>query len=118
REGLLLGWEVGFVVGLVYNLQGLVWLGRRNGDFAASARLIGATDALPSAVQPLPGIVTAARDADVAAVRAALGEEAFTAAWKVGNTRPLEETIAEAAALADELMHTRNRSLPSTISLP
>ena len=37
-----------------------------------------------------------ASDAHVAAVRAKLGHEAFTAAWNAGQSRPLMETIVEA----------------------
>jgi predicted ATPase/DNA-binding XRE family transcriptional regulator len=103
HEGLVLGWEVGFAVGVAYNLQGLVWLGSRHGDFARSARFVGAMDAVGGTVQQLQGIASAAHKTDVAMARAVLGEEAFAAAWEAGRTLPLEETIAEAVALADEL---------------
>ena len=38
---------------------------------------------------------------DVAAVRAALGEGAFTAAWKAGTMLPLDEAIADASTVAE-----------------
>jgi tetratricopeptide (TPR) repeat protein len=103
REGLILGWEVGFAVGVAYNLQGFVWLGSRSGDFVRAARFVGAMDAMGGTVQQLPGITSAAHEADVAMARAILGEKAFAAAWEAGRTLSLEETIAEAVELADEL---------------
>jgi hypothetical protein len=99
REGVVLGREVGFVAGMVYNLQGLVWLSNRHGTFARSARFLGAMEALGGTVQFLPGTVSAAREADIVAARSALGDVAFTAARNVGRTRPLDETIAEASSL-------------------
>ena len=40
---------------------------------------------------------------NVAAVRAALGETSFAAAWAVGRSLRLDEAIAEALALTKEL---------------
>jgi predicted ATPase/DNA-binding XRE family transcriptional regulator len=108
REGLLLGWDVGFAVGMAYNLQGFVRLGSRQGDFTRSTRFVGAMDAVGCTVQQFPGIAAAAHEADVAMARAVLGEEAFAAALEAGRTLPLEETIAEAVALADELYDMRS----------
>jgi predicted ATPase/transcriptional regulator with XRE-family HTH domain len=108
REGLILGWEVGFAVGVAYNLRGLIWLASRNGDFSRSARFIGVMDAVGGTVQQLRGIASAAHETDVAMARAVLGAKAYAAAWEAGRTLPLEETIAEAVALADELHDMRS----------
>ena len=105
REGLVLGWEGDFAVGMTYNLHGLVWLGSQSGHFVPVVRLIGALDALAGKVQSLPGLVTATREEDITRMREALGEEAFTATWEAGRTLPLQEAIAEAVALADELLN-------------
>jgi predicted ATPase/transcriptional regulator with XRE-family HTH domain len=98
REGLVLGREVGFVAGMVYNLQGLVWLSNRHGAFARSARFLGAMEALGGTVQLLPGTVSAAREADIVAARNALGDAGFAAARDVGRTLPLAQIVAEATA--------------------
>ncbi|MGH2615503.1 MAG: response regulator transcription factor, partial [Thermomicrobiales bacterium] len=52
---------------------------------------------------PLPGMAPPGYTERVAAIRAALGETAFTAAWTAGRALPLDEVLAEAtAALAAE----------------
>ena len=67
-------------------------------------RLVGALDAFAGQAQYLPGLVTATREDDIARMREALGEEAFTTAREAGRALPLQEAITEAVALADELM--------------
>jgi predicted ATPase/DNA-binding XRE family transcriptional regulator len=104
REGLVLGWEGDFAVGMAYNLHGLIWLGSRCGNFLPVARLVGALDALAGHSQRLPGLVSATREDDIASMREVLGEEAFTTARDAGRALPLQEAITEAVALADELM--------------
>jgi tetratricopeptide (TPR) repeat protein len=104
RNGLVLGWEGDFVVGMAYNLLGLAALGIRRGQFARVAPFIGALDAMGVKVQTLPGTMTTSYEAGVVATRAALGEEAFDRAREAGRDLPLEEVIAEAVALADELV--------------
>jgi hypothetical protein len=103
REGLVLGWEGDFAVGITYNLHGLIWLGNRCGKFAPAVRLVGALDDFAGQVQTLPGLVTATREDDITRLREALGEEAFTTARDVGRALPLREAITEAVVLADEL---------------
>jgi hypothetical protein len=62
---------------------------------------LGAAQVLREAIGiPLPPVERAEHERRVAAVRAALGEETFTAAWAVGRTLPLEQAIAEALAEA------------------
>jgi hypothetical protein len=96
-EGLILGWEAGYPVGIVLNLKGLVWVGSRREEFILTARFLGALDSLEGRVlQRMPGLVSAAHEANIARVRAALGEDAFVAEWETGRARPLEEVIAEA----------------------
>jgi hypothetical protein len=92
------------VVGMTYNLHGLIWLGSRRGNLATVVRLVGALEALAGQAQYLPGLVTATREDDIARMREALGEEAFTTAREAGRALPLQEAITEAVALADELM--------------
>jgi tetratricopeptide (TPR) repeat protein len=45
----------------------------------------------------------AERDEATAGLRATIGQAAFAAAWEAGEAMPLEEAVAEALALADEL---------------
>ena len=60
------------------------------------------------ALHVLPGAVAAAYEADVATVRAALGEEAFATAREAGRALPLEEAVAEAHRLAEEWMSVQH----------
>jgi hypothetical protein len=67
-----------------------------------AARLFGAAEALREAIgTPLPPADRAEHDRSVAAVRTALGEEAFAAAWAEGRALTLEHAVA--FALADDV---------------
>ena len=59
-------------------------------------------------LQPLE---RAAAQGDTAAVRAALGEDAFAAAREAGRALPPEEAVAEALAVADEVAAEPNGPL-------
>src|SRR5436853_427788 len=62
---------------------------------ARAARLMGAAEALHEALHiPVPYCSRADHDRAVAAARAALGEEAFAAAWAEGRAMTLEQAIA------------------------
>ena len=66
-----------------------------------AARLFGAAEGLREVMgAPLPPADRAGRDRSVAAVRSALGEEAFAAAWAEGRAMSLEAAVA--FALAEE----------------
>jgi predicted ATPase/transcriptional regulator with XRE-family HTH domain len=66
-----------------------------------AARLLGAEEALREALgyQVWP-TMRADHERTSAAAHAALGEEAFAAAWAAGHALPLEQAIAEALSLA------------------
>jgi predicted ATPase/transcriptional regulator with XRE-family HTH domain len=104
REGLVLGCEIGFVVGIALNLRGLIRLGVRHGEFSRGARLIGALDAYRGTVRQVPGIVASGHEADVATAHAALGDDAFIAARAAGRALSLESVVTEATALVDAFM--------------
>jgi predicted ATPase/DNA-binding CsgD family transcriptional regulator len=78
------------------DLAGIAYV---RGEPRRAARLFGASEALceparlPYALLPLMRRV---REDDVAAVRAALGDEAFTAEWAAGQALPVELAIFEA----------------------
>jgi len=73
------------------------------GETERAARLLGAAAALRTSI----GVSRSRRVAadhvrTVAAVREALGEEAFAAAWAVGSAMGLEEAVACAIVDADQ----------------
>jgi len=48
----------------------------------------------------------------VAAVRAALGEAAFAAAWATGRSTPLVEAVVEARVVTDDLTGEPSARVP------
>jgi hypothetical protein len=71
----------------------------RKGLAQRAARLAAATETLCVHMDaPLPRSERALNDRTVAAARAMLGDDAFTAAWAVGQALPLEQVVAEALA--------------------
>jgi hypothetical protein len=90
----------------------------RQGDLERTARLLGATEALrhaldaplspeeqrlPSSIwratatdAPLSSEEQRAREEQLASLLAALGDAAFTAAWKAGQALTWEQAVAEA----------------------
>jgi predicted ATPase/DNA-binding CsgD family transcriptional regulator len=83
------------------NLQGIGVTLAAQGRLAEAARLWGAAEALCAALEaPLPpderAFVARAR----AAVRAELGEEAFTVAWAEGQVMTLEQALAAVGHIA------------------
>jgi predicted ATPase/Tfp pilus assembly protein PilF/DNA-binding XRE family transcriptional regulator len=96
-ESLLLGRDIGARHLVAASLESLGWVAAARGQAEQAARLAGATVALREILGvPLPPAFRAGHDRAVQAMRAALGEEAFAAAWAEGRTLPLEAAIAAA----------------------
>jgi predicted ATPase len=82
-------------------LQGLGSLLVRADEFERAATLLGAASTLKSNEEPGSGEgspESASLAADRDAIRSALGEEAFTAAWEAGRALSLEAAVQAAAA--------------------
>jgi non-specific serine/threonine protein kinase len=98
-ESLQAGWELGDKVLAMSALECLAWLAHSQGQSERAARLYGAADVLRAAfgytLSPSDQNKHAAR---TAAVRAALGEEGFAAAWEKGRAMSLEQMVAYALA--------------------
>jgi predicted ATPase/DNA-binding XRE family transcriptional regulator len=105
REGLIQGWDGDYPLGIAWNLIGLMRLASRHGRLDSAARLVGGVDALSGLIQALPPAAVAAYEAEMEQVQVVLGPEAFSAAREVGRGLPLEEVIAEAVALAENLVN-------------
>jgi predicted ATPase/class 3 adenylate cyclase len=76
-------------------LEGLGAIAVARGRPERAARLLGAAEALREAISaPLPPAEHAEHDRSVAAVRTALGEEAFAAACAAGQAMSLEDAVA------------------------
>ena len=82
-------------------LQGLARLGLARGDAGAAARLYGAAHRRREEIgAPIEPVDRPAHDARIAAVRAALGDDAaFDLAWRRGRSMDLGDALVEAALL-------------------
>jgi non-specific serine/threonine protein kinase len=86
--------------GLRWNLHSLSFLAREDGEAARAVRLLGVAARLSEQLGAMLGAERQARyDKHVAALRAQLGEAAFTAGWAEGYALELESAIGEALGL-------------------
>ncbi len=97
REGLRRAWAIGERRYFAGALAGLARAVAARGDPEWGARLYGAVDAVLEATGAnLPVTALPSFEPARAAVRAALGEARFAAAWAAGHALPLSEVLAEA----------------------
>jgi tetratricopeptide (TPR) repeat protein len=97
REGLILCQESADRCGVGWLVQVLAGASAAEGMFERAARLMGMADGtLESTGGSLPPLWRDIADRAAAACRAALGEEAFAAAWAEGRAMTLEQAIAYA----------------------
>jgi predicted ATPase/Tfp pilus assembly protein PilF len=94
-ESLALWRELGEDRYIAECLEGLAEVARAEGCPERAARLVGAARALRDAVgYPHAPANQLDDDRNIATIRAALGEEAFAAAWAAGRAMNLEEAVA------------------------
>jgi non-specific serine/threonine protein kinase len=94
-DGLRLFADIGDRRGIAYALVGMAGLAVAEGDMRHAAHLFGASDTLLSAGGPfLELALRTEHDRDLAAARAALGEDLFTTLWTAGRDLSLQQTIA------------------------
>jgi hypothetical protein len=97
RESLALLHDVGSSLGTAGCLEGLALLGIARREHAAATRLLGAASSLRgSLLAPSTALDHAALKRGSADARAALGDEAFDAAWAEGRAMTLEQAVAYA----------------------
>jgi hypothetical protein len=95
EEALLLSRDIGTRELVAAGLECLAWVAAARGQSRRAARGCGAAEALREVLgAPLPPDERADHDQAVHAMRTALGEEAFAAAWSAGRALPLEQAIA------------------------
>jgi tetratricopeptide (TPR) repeat protein len=97
KESLELARRIGFTFEAGIRLEGIARVAAIRGRPERAARLLGASAALREEMgTPLTLIARVDHEHAVNAARAALGEDAFSAAWAVGRAMNLEEVIADA----------------------
>jgi len=94
-EGLTLGRAMGDKETMASCLEGCAHVAVAQGQPGRATHLLGAADALRAATGvPFPPTDQAGYDRTVIAARAALGDDAFAAAWAAGATLSLEQAVA------------------------
>jgi predicted ATPase/DNA-binding XRE family transcriptional regulator len=96
RESLALLGVAGYKPHLIRNLEGLALVAAMQGQPEHAAQLFAAAASARDAIgAPLPPSERVAHERSVAAVCAALGADAFEAAWTAGGAPGLTATVAE-----------------------
>src|SRR6266545_3144848 len=99
REALRRLAELEFRDVIGYCFEGLAAVLAFTGEAGPAARLLGAAEALRESVGvDLAPTERATHETTAAAVREALGEKRFSAAWRLGRDLPLDEAITYALA--------------------
>jgi hypothetical protein len=94
KESLTIHRELGNRRGIIRSLEEMAEVAATRGEPERAACLFGVTEGLRESLGArLPPTERAKQDRCVAAVRGALGEEAFAAAWAEGRAMPLEEAV-------------------------
>jgi predicted ATPase/DNA-binding XRE family transcriptional regulator len=94
HEDLVLNHQHGNRSGVCKDLEYLAWVARAGGDPARAARLLGAFQALRDELNWVPSPTQRAEyDAEVRAVREALGADELQAAWTAGRVMTTDQAI-------------------------
>jgi hypothetical protein len=96
RQSLTIYRDTGVPIGSMAGLEGMALALGAQGQMAQAARLLGAAGAARERFSmPLPPPDRAVYDQSLAAIRGALGEEAWAAAWEAGRATALAAAIAQ-----------------------
>ncbi|HZS92322.1 MAG TPA: tetratricopeptide repeat protein [Chloroflexota bacterium] len=111
-------WALGSRWYMAYGLEGLAGVAAAQGQPQRAARLFAVAQALRDTIRvPVPPFERVRYEQTLLSVQAALGEETFTALWTVGQTLPLDQTIADILApLEPATAHARATAGPSRAS--
>ncbi len=102
EESLAIKQDLGDKLGIAECLAVLAEVASSRGQMEQAARLFGAAEALREILgAPRPRSQRAGVERHVTGVRAALGQEAFAAAWAAGRAMTLSEAVADALASPD-----------------
>jgi len=94
EESLAIYRQVGNQGGIAYSLEGMAAVAHGQSRASRAAQLLGATSALRASTDRLlPPAEQGKIDEQVAAVRGALGEAAFVAAWDAGRVMTCEQAV-------------------------
>jgi predicted ATPase/class 3 adenylate cyclase len=104
QEALALAQEIANPIAVALALSALAGVAAKRRQPANAARMLGAASALMEAIGASMTTEDEARVAEtVSTAREFLGEVAFAAAWEEGRAQPLDQAVAEALPLGNEL---------------
>jgi DNA-binding CsgD family transcriptional regulator len=104
QESLVLRQEAGEKEGIAAALEGLARVAAVQGQARSAAQLYATAEALRTAMgTPLPPGERASHEHAVATVRADLDETAFARTWAEGRAMPLEQAIAAAVQVREQV---------------
>jgi predicted ATPase/class 3 adenylate cyclase len=105
QEALTLAQQVGNPLVVAFALSSLAGMAARQGQPVRAARMWGAASALRDSIGTRLPLEEEERFAQaLGAVRDLLGEDAFAAAWEEGRAQPLDQVVAEALTVGNELI--------------
>ena len=108
HEALNLTYEQQNLARLTETVSSIATLAARSHRLEAAARLFGTLSALRQEISaPLPPYDLGRHEREVSALRSQLSDTAFRIAWAGGQTMPLEDAVAEARALTEEIASTQ-----------
>jgi predicted ATPase/DNA-binding CsgD family transcriptional regulator len=112
REGLRLAHRLGVRESIFGSLAGIGGLAVERREFEPAARLLGTTAALIDRLgPPLQPAAQTQFDHDVAAVRSALSEDAFSQAWSCDRSLTLDMAVAQVLDEADAVLSSPSHGL-------
>ena len=104
KQSLAVRWELGYRFEIAQSLEDFACLAARQGEFYRAARLLGAAEALCEQLRmAAPVAIAEEYHHTTAAARSAVGDEAFAEAFAAGRTLDMEQAIAYALEVTEEL---------------
>ncbi len=113
KQSLHLAWEIGNHIALTTGLEALAWLCVQAGQPEHGALLLGAAHELRETLQtPLAPVYQATYSRDLAALKTAIGQDAFAECWAEGRALLLPQVMAIAVAqvhISETSSHPREK---------
>lgn len=95
RDGLVMGWEGDYPLGIVLNMQGLVRIAVQQGELARAARMAGGVERFGGAIHVLPDIMRDQYEYANLVARSTLDDAPFLAEQMIGQAMRCEELVSQ-----------------------
>jgi hypothetical protein len=104
RESILLSRQTNDERTVLFAVNGLARVALQTGEAERAARLLGAAISRKDNWVDAPATTSHLFEAAVQTAKSVLGADEFRHAWDVGCAMPFETALADALALADEIV--------------